>query len=301
MISTVVRHYIDQITAFTRPNAASDFALTLDTTRGKLHETLQHARMHTRIDLLQANTYIENYERRFINDQQHIAVDAETEQHIRSAFEGYLETIPTGKRYGYALSYKLKDIVLRRSIGIGSAGLPSYTLLLEGPTQALENDILLFMKQGQQAALSQFITDQHIRDYFQHHGHRTVVSQLALQAHTDRWLGHTTLHGIGQLVDEVSPYEVDLDWSEINTLDDIREVLGYLGQATAKIHSVSDEDSDQNLVSASVEHAIHEVIAGREDEFVQAMVDFGQQYGEIVRNDYRLFVDAFRNHKIMGL
>jgi uncharacterized protein (DUF2252 family) len=109
------------------------------------------------------------------------------------------------------------------------------------------------------------------------------------------------LRGIGQLVDEVSPYEVDLDWEEINTFDEIIEVLGYLGQATAKIHSVSDEESEQNLVSTSVEHAIHEAIGGREEDFVQTMVNFGQQYGAIVRNDYRLFVDAFRNHQIMGL
>jgi hypothetical protein len=54
-------------------------------------------------------------------------------------------------------------------------------------------------------------------------------------------------------------------------------------------------------VSASAEHAIHECIAGRKDEFVAAMVDFGQQYGAIVRNDHRLFIDAFRNHQIMDL
>lgn len=301
MIATLVHHYVDQIAEFTRDEGQTDFALTLDTTSGKLLETLQEARMHTRIDLLQSNTYIENYERRFMYDQKNRPLDADTEQQVRAAFERYLETIPTAKRQGYALSYRLKDVVLRKGVGIGSAGLPSYTLLLEGPSQALENDILLYMKQGQPAALSQFITDTDIRDYFEHHGHRTAVSQLALQANTDRWLGHTTLQGVGQVVDEVSPYEVDLDWENINELDDILEVLGYLGQATAKIHSVSDEDSDQTLVSASAEHAIHECIAGRKDEFVAAMVDFGQQYGAIVRNDHRLFIDAFRNHQIMDL
>jgi hypothetical protein len=74
-----------------------------------------------------------------------------------------------------------------------------------------------------------------------------------------------------------------------------------LGQAIAKIHCVSDDDSDQTLVPFSTEQAIHAVLAGREDEFVEAMVRFGEKYGEIVRHDHRLFVDAFRNHRFPAL
>jgi uncharacterized protein (DUF2252 family) len=128
-----------------------------------------------------------------------------------------------------------------------------------------------------------------------------VISQRALQAHADPWLGYTTLNDVGHLVDEASPYKEDLDWENINTLEEILEVLGYLGQAIAKIHCVSDDDSDQTLVPFSTEQAIHAVLAGREDEFVEAMVRFGEKYGEIVRHDHRLFVDAFRNHRFPAL
>ena len=93
----------------------------------------------------------------------------------------------------------------------------------------------------------------------------------------------------------------DLDWGEVNDLDDIVQVLGYLGQATAKIHCVSDEDSDQTLVPFSTDQAINDVLAGHEDEFVLAMREFGQSYGDVVRDDYRLFVDAFRNKMFPGL
>jgi uncharacterized protein (DUF2252 family) len=44
-------------------------------------------------------------------------------------------------------SYRVKDVVGRRGIGIGSAGLPSYNLLLEGHTDALENDVVIHIKQ----------------------------------------------------------------------------------------------------------------------------------------------------------
>ena len=39
---------------------------------------------------------------------------------------------------------------------------------------------------------------------------------------------------------------------------------------------------------------------GNEDEFVQTMIKFGEGYGEIVRSDYSLFYNAFRNHLIPG-
>ena len=127
------------------------------------------------------------------------------------------------------------------------------------------------------------------------------ISQRALQAYADPWLGYTTLDGIGQLVAEASPYNIDLDWGDINDLDEILQLLGYLGQAVAKIHCVSDEDSDQTLVPFSTDEAIGEALAGREDEFVKAMVEFGQGYGAVVRDDYQLFVDAFRNRLFPGL
>nr|WP_235948138.1 DUF2252 family protein [Candidatus Frankia alpina] len=64
------------------------------------------------------------------------------------------------------VSLTVKDVVARRGIGIGSAGLPSYNLLVEGQAQALDNDVVLYMKQGQVPAVSRFVSDERIRDFF---------------------------------------------------------------------------------------------------------------------------------------
>ena len=47
--------------------------------------------------------------------------------------------------------------------------------------------------------------------------------------------------------------------------------------------------------------AISEAVAGREDDFVGDMKSFGQGHGSVVRDDYELFVDAFRNRMFPGL
>jgi uncharacterized protein (DUF2252 family) len=192
----------------------------------------------------------------------------------------------------------VKDVVGRAGVGIGSAGLPVYSLLLEGHTQALENDVVLSMKQGNVAAPSRVVDDERVRDYFKHHGHRTAISQRALQANTDPWLGYTELDGVGQVVSELSPYEADLEWDGVTEPDEMADLLTYLGKATAKIHCVADADADHSLVPFVTEDAISEVIEGGpggRQGFVEHICRFGAAYGELVRDDHRLFVDAFRN------
>jgi uncharacterized protein (DUF2252 family) len=78
-------------------------------------------------------------------------------------------------------------------------------------------------------------------------------------------------------------------------------VLDYLGRATAKIHCVADKDSDPTLVGFQTEDEIIEALGGKEEDFVEEMVEFGTRYAELARDDHRLFVDAFRNGQIPGL
>jgi uncharacterized protein (DUF2252 family) len=157
------------------------------------------------------------------------------------------------------------------------------------------------MKQANVPALSRFVDPAPMRDHVEHEGHRTVISQRALQVHTDPLLGYTQVDGRGYVVAEVSPYDYDLDWTSINEPDDMRPVVRALGQATAKVHCASDEDSEQDLVTFQTEEAIRDVLAGRRKEFVADLTDFAIDYAVTVRKDHALFVDAFREGRIGGV
>lgn len=300
VIAAAARGYATQVAAFANKKRTHDFALMLANTSGRLLDVLQRSRLLTRVGLLDGLTTIQGYDRRLTIDKHTRRLDAPTRAKVRAAFAGYLDTIPAGKRQS-GLSYRIKDIVERRGVGIGSAGSRSFTILVEGPTQALENDVIIYMKTAATAAPSRVVTDPAIQAYFRHNGHRTVVSQRALQAYSDPLLGHTVLDDVGQLVAEVSPYQGDLVWDDVNKLDEIIELVAYLGRAVAKIHCIADIDSDQTLVPFSTDQAIQGVLAGREDAFVTLLVDFGERYARVVRDDHRLFVDAFRNHQVGGL
>ncbi|MFB6439954.1 DUF2252 domain-containing protein [Streptomyces sp. NPDC056411] len=277
---------------------------TLDTAEGPLLAALRDARSMTRFGLLDSMTEIRDFERRFADGGGSIELDAATRYKVLAAFDGYLETLPESS-LTRPDSYRVKDVVGRRGIGIGSAGLPSYNILLEGNSDALENDVVIYMKQAQTPAVSRHITDPAVRGYFQHEGHRTVISQRALQDHADPWLGWTEIEEggsrKGQLVAEISPYAVDLDWSDIDDLEEISAVVADLGRATATMHAAADDESGHSLVPFSTERAIDAAIAADEHGFAPLLVDFAHSYGARARADHQIFVDLFRNGRIPGL
>ncbi|WET76518.1 DUF2252 domain-containing protein [Amycolatopsis sp. QT-25] len=297
LIGTYLRAYVKQVREYAERPGDELVRLQLDSTEGVLHDILLRARLKTRIGLLDELTSVEDYDRRFRHGPGVRVLERAEHDVATTAFESYLDTIPEHKRFG-SITYRVKDIVGRTGFGIGSAGLPAYNILVEGRTQALENDVVLSMKQGNVAAPSRIVAEKSIREYFANEGHRTAVSQRALQAHADPWLGYTEIDGTGFVVSELSPYVDDLDWSELTEPSEMGPVLGHLGRATAKMHCVSDADSEQTLVDFQSEEAIAGAIGDREDEFVRELTEFGMGYAEQSREDHRLFVDAFRGGKI---
>ncbi|MBD8869470.1 DUF2252 domain-containing protein [Nocardioides donggukensis] len=298
LIGRYLRAYLSQVDHYRRTEDDEDFALHLDNTSGPIHDALVTARCRKRADLLAGTTAREAGERRFREDPTIRRLKKTEREKVVAAFGRYLETIPADKRYDRDLFYELRDVVGKSGFGIGSAGLPAYNLLVEGWSEALDNDVVLTMKQANVPAVSRFVDTARVESYFANEGQRTVVSQRALQVHTDPMLGHTTIDGAGYVVAELSPYEVDLDWDDLTEPDDIAQVVELLGRATAKIHCASDEDSEQDLVDFQVEDAIADGLDRRRKEFTAWVTDFGLEYADRVREDHALFVAAFREGRI---
>jgi uncharacterized protein (DUF2252 family) len=298
LVGTFARAYLTELRAVAAGGDDALGSITLENADGVLRRVLQEARLNTRVDMLAGQTTIDDYERRFSIGDGVYDVDEPTAATVRAAFQDYLHTLPS---QGNSVSTNIKDIKLRKGVGIGSAGLPSYNLLLEGHTQALENDVIIYMKQAQVPAVARWIDDERVRSYFRHQGHRTAESQRALQAHADPWLGYTELSGVGQLVAEVSPYAADLDWADVNEPEDLTGVVADLGRAVARMHSVADDESSHDLVDFSTEEAIVAAVDKDEAGFLTLLVDFAHKYGDQAREDHQDFVDLFRNGRLPGL
>ena len=301
LVATYLRAYVAQVTHYLDSEHDDDFALHLGNTEGPVHDILVAARLFSRVALLDSVTRLDGAVRVFREDAGVRRLGKAERKKVGAAFDSYLETIPESKRIDRELFYDVRDVVGRTGFGIGSAGLPAYNVLVEGYTQSLDNDVVLSMKQANVPAVSRFVDSAEVEKYFEHEGHRTVVSQRALQVHTDPLLGYTSIDGVGYVVAEISPYEADLDWGSLTEPDEMTDVVKSLGRATAKVHCASDEDSDQDLVTFQTEEAICAVLKGRRREFVADLTDFAVAYADRVRSDHALFVDAFREGRIGGV
>ncbi|MBF9133850.1 DUF2252 domain-containing protein [Plantactinospora sp. S1510] len=301
LVTRFATAYLTELRAIASGGDDAIGSIMLDNADGVLRRVLQQARLSTRVDLLASQTTIDQYERRFSLGDGVYEVDREVRAAVIEAFERYLNTLPPTTADVRPVAAQIKDVVLRKGVGIGSAGLPSYNLLLEGHTQALENDVVIYMKRAQVPAVARYVDDEGVRAYFRHQGHRTAESQRALQAHADPWLGFTELDGHGQLVAEVSPYAADLDWSDVNEPEELAGVLGDLGRAVARMHSVADDESSHDLVDFSTEEAIVASVETDEDGFVAHLVEFAHAYGARARQDHQIFVDLFRNGQLPGI
>ena len=126
----------------------------------------------------------------------------------------------------------MKDIVSRTSPGIGSAGKISYNILIQGKTQALETDTVIYMKPATPSAVSSVLKTPELGEHFKHDGIRTVLCAYAMHAVTTRWLGYTTLDNqIPLFVDEVSAHNLDLEWDDINDFEQFCQTVEYVGIA----------------------------------------------------------------------
>ena len=220
LLRTYTRAYLDQVQFFTETTDDRSCALPLDTTGAPVTTSSSSRGCSTRVALLDPITETDAFDRKLRDGPGLRRLDDDERALVEAAFERYMESIPEAKR-SEGVTFAIKDVVGRSGFGIGSAGLPAYSVLIEGFNQALDNDVVLSMKQGNVAAPSRIVTDPEIAAHFHHHGHRTAVSQRALQAHSDRLLGYTDLDGVGFVVSEVSPYEADLDWTELTEPDEI--------------------------------------------------------------------------------
>ncbi|APX32797.1 hypothetical protein BH708_08760 [Brachybacterium sp. P6-10-X1] len=294
IVERYVRAYLDQVRHYVEADDDLAWSLNIDNAEGTVLATLRAAQASTRIGLLDRETADVDHSRSFRRDADSRPLEAAERERLAEAYDRYLSTIPEDKRLDRDVAYTVKDVVARSGLGIGSAGLTTYSLLIEGHSQALENDVLLSMKEGNVPAPSAVVRDPRLAEAFEHQGHRAAMSQRALQAHADPFLGWTELDGTGFVVREVSPYELELPWKDLVEPEDIGPLVADLGRATAKVHCVADADAEDSVVDVQVEDHVAAAVQGSEDDFVEWVQDFAMTYAVTTRADHRRFVNAFR-------
>ena len=226
--------------------------------------------------------------------------DAERDK-VVDAFDRYLETIPKTKRFR-GIAYDVKDVVGKTGFGIGSAGLPALHRADRGIQSGAGQRRGAVDQAGQRRRTEPCGRRPRRARVLQapRPPHRRVAARAAGARRP--LLGYTDIDGVGYVVSEISPYEADLDWSELTEPDELTEVIEQLGQAVAKVHCVSDTDSDQT--SGRLPNRGGDRRSDRRRASTTSSPTwwiFGLEYAATVRDDHRHFVEAFREGRIPGV
>src|SRR5688500_9523734 len=117
LVTRFARAYLTELRAIAAGGDDAIGSITLDNADGVLRTVLQQARLNTRVDLLGAQTTIDNYERRFSLGEGVYEIDAPTREVVVAAFEQYLTTLPAGTEAHRPIAAHIKDVVLRKGVG----------------------------------------------------------------------------------------------------------------------------------------------------------------------------------------
>ena len=201
------------------------------------------------------------------------------------------------KRCDRELFYDVKDVVGKSGFGIGSAGLPAYNVLVEGYSQALDNDVVLSMKQANVAG----------RQPVRRHA-RGATSTSSTRA-TAPWSASARCRCTPTRCSATPPSTASgtssprsrrtrSTWTGARSPSPTRSAASSqdLGRATAKVHCASDEDSDAGPGRLPDRGGDRRGRRGRRKERSSttsptSAIDYAAARA---RTDHALFVDAFR-------
>jgi len=294
---TLVKNFVDsyaaQIAAFKGNDSELTYRLTTGNTNGIVKDTIQKADGKTRSSLLSKYTTVSSGLRYFLTISGSLQpVNSSTFSAINSAMTAYVNSIASSKRKSSSY-YLLKDAALRSGAGTGSLGRYRYYLLIDGPTTATSDDVILEMKQQTDSAVAIAASgNMPAWVYEYHNGERAIKSMKAMLSNTDVLAGYTTMNSLPFSLYERSPYQEDFDYTLLTSYSKFNDAVKYMGKIIAKNHALADKDYDATLISYSMDKEITDVINGDTSGLKTETLNYALSYAAQVKQDYTDFVSA---------
>ncbi|CAB9497550.1 Uncharacterized protein conserved in bacteria (DUF2252) [Seminavis robusta] len=221
---------------------------------------------------------------------------------IQAALDAYVaSTSYSNKGTGTGEYFDIKDIAKRVAAGTGSRGRERYYILVEGPSEDQDDDIILDVKlQSHPTPYVYLVNDNTRADYDAHfhgnHAERHAVAYKALIDEADNHLGWMHLPNTSGgyfSVRERSPfkktYDPDGDDSGVTNTGDYEELAAQWGAVLATAHARADQDTNE-YVTKSVDKQIDILTDGHHSEFRAQVRHIAYDYANQVVADYNTFV-----------
>ena len=184
---------------------------------------------------------------------------------------GYRRSLPVDRRVLFD-RYNLIDVA-RKVVGIGSIGLGTYVLLLQGVDD--DDPLILQLKEARGSVLAPHVN----ASRFSHNGQRVVAGQRIMQAASDPFLGWTRFAGRDYYVRQLRDMKSTVPLHELDA-NGLQAYAVLCAHVLARAHACS---ADAALIGGYL---------GRGAQFDHAVAEFAEGYADIVERDHQGLLDA---------
>jgi uncharacterized protein (DUF2252 family) len=190
---------------------------------------------------------------------------------------GYRRSLPVDRRVLFD-RYNLIDVA-RKVVGIGSIGLGTYVMLLQGVDD--EDPLILQLKEARESALAPHVN----ASRFSHNGQRVVAGQRIMQAASDPFLGWTRFVGRDYYVRQLRDMKSTVPLHELDA-DGLQAYAVLCAHVLARAHACS---ADAALIGGYL---------GRGAQFDHAVAEFAEGYADIVERDHQGLLHAIAKRSV---
>ncbi|MDO7906951.1 DUF2252 family protein [Paenibacillus sp. JX-17] len=296
LVHIYIKAYSKQIRRFAKgEDDPASFLMNEERAKGPVKRLLRKLHKRQEGHLLEKITAVMlDSTRQFQDTDELVEPTPEEREQLLAAWPGYVESIADHSRWTPE-HYTIKDIAVKRGSGTASIGLNRYYVLIEADA-AVEGegpeDIVLEVKEVRVPVPAYFMPfSESFWGAFGHQGKRVVQTQQAMHHAADPYLGCLTIGGRDYYVRERSPYKKRLRLDSLEAAADLGSVLKTMGRITAKIHARADKDLEDGMLSYHSEREILYAMGPDEESFCHYVAGWALSYADVVKEDYRLFME----------
>ncbi len=247
--------YLDQLDDDRKNDDENDRRFTAGATTGAIHDLLVSAAGNTNADLLGKWTVLDTDGRRVLDPANEDLEPVDIAPVAAALGAGYAATL---HKPIAAAQLAVKSVARRLHAGLGSLGVERYYVLVEGPTAADGDDVILDVKAEPGATGAAYVAAPDADS----EGERAATAERALDVHVDDWLGWLSLGGRSFAVRAISPGKGSLAGKAFSGASKLKDTATQLGRIVATFHARGDEDFDPAWVPFDFEAAVHELTDG---------------------------------------
>jgi uncharacterized protein (DUF2252 family) len=255
--------------------------IEIETANGIVRSFLEKVSLRTQNELLQERTRIEK-KKLVLNtgNKKYLKLDKELRDELINHLQAW--TLNQEGRLG---SSEVLDVCFRIA-GIGSLGVKRYLFLLQF-TKNKKKYRLLDMKQVMPSSLSPFMPVG--QPAWPAEAERVKAIKYRMQNVSPALLSTTVFNDDSFLLQELQPMEDKIDFNLIkDPYKDITEVINNMALLVASAQLRSSGRQGTALIDDLIEF-------GKDDQWKEAIIEYGRNYAGKVREDYQQFESEYRN------